>query len=231
MKHHQGLLKRLSIAVLVDNKLTVDEQGYETHQPLDTIEIEKISQLVKNAIGYQAERGDSVNVVNTAFARIPQAYSSPEGHFFDQPWVWNGLKSILVVMIALLFMLKVLKPGFLALISLRNLEKSSNLKADHSSTSTRGTKGLTLLKWLDPKAILALIRHEHPQVQAIILSHAQSEHAAWVLSQLDEKARLELTRRISQLGEIHPLALQEIELLLEKYLSGPRETSEKGLAT
>ncbi|RST51055.1 flagellar basal-body MS-ring/collar protein FliF [Variovorax sp. MHTC-1] len=65
-----GAIKRLSVAVVVNNREGAD--GKAAARALTPPEIEQIRNLVKEAMGYSQERGDSLNVVNSAFAREGQ---------------------------------------------------------------------------------------------------------------------------------------------------------------
>ena len=65
-----GTVKRLSVAVLIDGTYTQDADGEYTYQPRSDDEIEKFTALVRTAVGYDAERGDTLKVVNMQFARI-----------------------------------------------------------------------------------------------------------------------------------------------------------------
>lgn len=62
-----GAVKRLSVAVMVDGTYTTGADGKTTYAPRSAQELEKITRLVQNAIGYDAERGDSVVVENLQF--------------------------------------------------------------------------------------------------------------------------------------------------------------------
>lgn len=66
-----GTIKRLSAAVVVDHRRSVDESGKATRTPLTAAEIENIQSLVREAIGFNVERGDSINVVNAPFTEVP----------------------------------------------------------------------------------------------------------------------------------------------------------------
>jgi len=63
-----GGIKRLSVAVVVNYRGSVDAQGKRTAKALTPTELEQVNNLVKEAMGFSAERGDSLNVVNSAFA-------------------------------------------------------------------------------------------------------------------------------------------------------------------
>ncbi|WP_332778036.1 flagellar basal-body MS-ring/collar protein FliF [Polaromonas sp.] len=63
-----GGIKRLSVAVVVNYRGTLSAQGKRAPQALSAAELEQIKNLVKEAMGYSRERGDSLNVVNSPFA-------------------------------------------------------------------------------------------------------------------------------------------------------------------
>jgi flagellar M-ring protein FliF len=62
-----GNIKRLTAAVVVNHRRTVDEEGKVTFAPLDPKEVEQIQSLVREAIGFTKDRGDALNVVNAPF--------------------------------------------------------------------------------------------------------------------------------------------------------------------
>jgi len=63
-----GGIKRLSVAVVVNYKKEVGKDGKVTMKPLSDAEKAQISDLVKEAMGFNKDRGDSLNVVNSPFA-------------------------------------------------------------------------------------------------------------------------------------------------------------------
>ena len=81
-------------------------------------------------------------------------------------------------------------------------------------------KGLETLKWMEPRAIAELIRLEHPQIIAIVLSYLESDHAAEVLSALPENMRTDVVIRVATLDGIQPSALHELDETLEKQFAG-----------
>ena len=84
----------------------------------------------------------------------------------------------------------------------------------------RNSKGLEQLKWMDPRAIAELIRLEHPQIIAIVLSFLDPDQAAGVLSEFPERVRSDVIMRVASLDGIQPAALQELDEILEKQFSG-----------
>jgi flagellar M-ring protein FliF len=79
LEQPMGGIKRLSVAVVVNYLRVVDAKGHATMQPVTADKLAQVNQLVKDAMGFDAQRGDSVNVVNSPFttALDPNA---------DLPW-------------------------------------------------------------------------------------------------------------------------------------------------
>ncbi len=84
----------------------------------------------------------------------------------------------------------------------------------------RDSKGIDQLKWMDTRAIADLVRLEHPQIVAIILSLLDADQSAAVLSLLPENMRSDLLMRIATLEGIQPAALRELDEMMEKQLTG-----------
>ncbi len=84
----------------------------------------------------------------------------------------------------------------------------------------RNSRGLETLKWMEPKAVAEMLRFEHPQIVAIVLSYLESDQAAEVLTALPEMLRSDIVMRIAMLEGIHPSALNELDEVLEKQFTG-----------
>ncbi|MDD5580806.1 MAG: flagellar motor switch protein FliG [Methylobacter sp.] len=82
------------------------------------------------------------------------------------------------------------------------------------------TKGIEQLKWLDTRSIADMIRLEHPQIIATILSLLDSEQAAEVIMFLPENMRSDLLMRIATMKGMQPNALRELDHIMEKQLTG-----------
>lgn len=93
----------------------------------------------------------------------------------------------------------------------------------------RNTKGLEALKWMDARAVADIIRLEHPQIMAIVLSYLDSDHAAEVLAQLPPRVRPDVLMRIATLDGIPPSALQELDEVLERQFSGNANVKSSGM--
>ena len=84
----------------------------------------------------------------------------------------------------------------------------------------RQSKGLEALKWMEPRSIAEVIRLEHPQIIAIVLSYLEADQAGQVISHLAENSRADIMMRIASLETIQPAALFELDEILEKQFSG-----------
>jgi flagellar motor switch protein FliG len=84
----------------------------------------------------------------------------------------------------------------------------------------RNSKGLEALKWMEPRAVAEIIRLEHPQIIAIVLSYLDADHAAEVLTFLPERTQPDIIMRIATLDGIQPNALQELDDILERQFAG-----------
>lgn len=91
------------------------------------------------------------------------------------------------------------------------------------------TKGLESLKWMDPRSVVELIRFEHPQIIAIVLSYLDSDHAAQVLGMLPENTRSDLMMRIATMEGVQPAAMQELNDMLELQLRGGTQGQNSGM--
>jgi len=114
-----GGIKRLSVAVVVNHVPSVDAGGKPTMRPLSEDEKLKITNLVKEAMGFNEQRGDSLNVVNTPFANVepepvvePPVWKRPE--VLDMAMV--GGKYLLGAIVLLYLYFSVLKPLFLRVL-------------------------------------------------------------------------------------------------------------------
>jgi flagellar motor switch protein FliG len=83
----------------------------------------------------------------------------------------------------------------------------------------QGTKGLEILRWMDARSIADMIRAEHPQVIAIILSVLEYDVAADVLAYLPPDQRPEVVQRVASLETVQPSAMEELEAIMKMQFS------------
>jgi len=104
VKHELGTLQRLSVAVVVNYR---EKDGEAV--PLDPADMEKIDALVRQAMGYSAERGDSLSVVNSAFTETAPQIPAWENPAY-QGYAMQLLKILLFLVAAVFLWRSVLKP-------------------------------------------------------------------------------------------------------------------------
>jgi flagellar M-ring protein FliF len=106
-----GSLIRLSVAVIIDYKKTLNDKGEILRVEHTPEEIEQIKNLVKDTIGFNVVRGDSVNIMNAQFS-LPEAMEAlPELPIWQQPWVWDIAKQVLGGLFVLFLVFGILKPA------------------------------------------------------------------------------------------------------------------------
>ncbi|MES9958523.1 MAG: flagellar basal-body MS-ring/collar protein FliF [Sedimenticola sp.] len=105
-----GNLRRLSVAVVVDDKSVVGDDGAVSRVERTPEEISRLTQLVRDSIGFNAQRGDSVQVLNVSFLAPPTPEPLPEVPIWEQAWVWDLAKQVGGVILVLVLILFVLRP-------------------------------------------------------------------------------------------------------------------------
>ncbi len=108
-KHEKGRVQRLTVAVAVDDIKRIDPKtGEVSYQPWPAEELQRLTILVRDAVGFSAARGDSVNVINTPFAQA-EGLAHEEIPVWQQEWFWNAVKYGLGFLIALVLILGLLQ--------------------------------------------------------------------------------------------------------------------------
>ena len=109
-KQQQGRVNRLSVAVVIDDKVNVNPANGEINQvPWTTDQLARFTRLVQDAVGFDASRGDSVSVINVPFS-TERAEVIADIPFYSQPWFWDVLKQVLGVLFILVLVFGVLRP-------------------------------------------------------------------------------------------------------------------------
>jgi len=103
-----GRLARLSIAVLVDNKPVGTDPNKSV--PFTQQELQHLTDLTKNAIGFDEKRGDSVSVINQPFHQNPADEKLPQEPFWQRPGMMDLIKQGVGVLIALIVAFVFLRP-------------------------------------------------------------------------------------------------------------------------
>lgn len=172
-----GGIRRLSVAVVVNHRKVTDEKGAASMQPLAEAEKAQIMDLVKEAMGFNRERGDTLNVVNSAFTDIEKE-PVPDLPLWQQPEMIELAKEIaknvLIGALILYLVLGVLRPMLkrmsqppapAAQLLTENMEDQdvqSTPALKQASQLSLQEQNLTLARKLakdDPKVVASVVKH------------------------------------------------------------------------
>jgi flagellar M-ring protein FliF len=111
IKETGGVVERLSVAVVLNNRSQLGEDGVTMESTaLAPEEITRIENLVKEAVGFSDARGDTVIITNTAFFVPEEVILEPLGFLDGNPWVWDAGKMLGGFIAILLLIFMVLRP-------------------------------------------------------------------------------------------------------------------------
>ncbi len=115
-----GNVRRLNAAVVVNHRAATDAKGKVSTAPLSDKEIEQLTALVQQGIGFNAERGDVVKIVNAPF-RVEVPVATEETPLWKQPWLIELLRSAMaplaLALVALVIVFKLIKPALAAVMA------------------------------------------------------------------------------------------------------------------
>ena len=113
-----GQIKRINAAVVVNNKVTTDDKGKVTSTPLTEAQIEKMTALVRETVGFNKDRGDSVNLMNAAFAS--EKIEIPDLPLWKQPELLDTVRSFAwpvgTLLLAAMVLMGMVRPAMQAVL-------------------------------------------------------------------------------------------------------------------
>lgn len=115
-----GMIQRLSVAVIVNNRKITDSRGKVSYTPLSNTEKIQINNLVKDAVGFDPKRGDSLNVQNVAF-KVEKEVPVEPVPLWKQPEMIELakllIKYLIIAVVMLIVVFKIIKPAFSPLLT------------------------------------------------------------------------------------------------------------------
>ncbi|HZM43835.1 MAG TPA: flagellar basal-body MS-ring/collar protein FliF [Burkholderiales bacterium] len=165
-KQEVGRVKRLAVAVVVNHKSRTDAKGKVTQVALSAAEVEKLTTLVKEVVGYSKERGDTVSVMNSAFT-TPEKEVIAEVPLWKQPGTIDLAKDIgknvLVGAVLLFVVLFVLRPLLKTVAAARPAPQPLPSPADtpqlaQSGAIENGVERARRLAREDPKVVANVVK-------------------------------------------------------------------------
>lgn len=132
MVRETGEVRRLSVAVLVDGTYTEDADGNRVYTPRSDTELDQIAALVRSAIGFDAQRGDTLEVVNMQFAEIEVVDEPFDDSLFgfDKDKLLDAAEIITVAIMVILVVLLVLQPMVGRLLASEGVSEEDEAEAD-----------------------------------------------------------------------------------------------------
>ena len=122
----KSVINRITVAIVVDDKNIINEAGETVTAPLESEDFALIRGIVRDAIGFNEERGDSVTVYNSSFLPQETLEEPPAIPIWKQPWLINVIKQVFAGIAVLIILFMVVRPAM------------KTLQNKHSSISTGG---------------------------------------------------------------------------------------------
>jgi len=124
-----GQLRRLTVAVVVDDRKTPGPDGKIKNEPYTQDDIDRFTDLVKQAVGFDTARGDQVTVTNVAFKTPDALEALPEPPLWEQAWFITLMKQLAAVLAILFLIFGVLRPTMRRLVGRSEEEIKAELMA------------------------------------------------------------------------------------------------------
>ncbi len=128
-RHQMGRVKRLSVAVVVDDFLAAGTSAEAGKTAWSQQDLDRLTILVRDAVGFSALRGDSVNVLNSPFA-APEEFVDEEIPIWQQEWVWDIARKAAAGLFVLLLVFGLLRPILNNLAAASQKEKKDENNPD-----------------------------------------------------------------------------------------------------
>jgi len=109
IKNSVGNIHRLSVAVVLDDKTSLDDKGQIVRQPIAEEELLRYRRLVSDAVGLDDARGDTLSVVNASFVTAPEEVVEA-APIWQETWFWNLVKQVLAGLAVLFIIFGVIRP-------------------------------------------------------------------------------------------------------------------------
>ncbi|MDP2097854.1 MAG: flagellar basal-body MS-ring/collar protein FliF [Methylococcales bacterium] len=136
-----GGLRRLSVAVVVDDRRIVQDDGAIKVQSYSQEDVNRFTDLIKQAVGFDSSRGDQVTVTNATF-RIDDAIEAlPELPVWEQGWFLDIMKQAVAVLAVLFLLFGVLRPTMRGLVA-RDLEEKKALALAEAEAKAAAMGGM-----------------------------------------------------------------------------------------
>jgi flagellar M-ring protein FliF len=192
-----GRVNRISVAVLVDGAYTKNEKGELVYKERSKDELDRISALVRSAIGFEQKRGDQVEVVNLKFAEGPQAapIQEPAGFLgalqFTKDDIMYVIELGVMMLLGLVVLFMVVRPLVKRVLASEELAALTNAVTAPPDDAVPAVAGPGAPGGLLPNATSHMI--DVAQVQGQV--HAQSMHRVGELAERNPNETVAIVRQ------------------------------------
>ena len=107
----KSLINRITVAIVVDDKDVINESGETVKTPLASEDFALIRGIVRDAIGFNQERGDSITVYNSSFLPEETIAEPPTVPIWKQPWLLSIIKQVFAGIAVLIILFMVVRPA------------------------------------------------------------------------------------------------------------------------
>jgi flagellar M-ring protein FliF len=177
-----GTVRRLTVAVLIGDRTITGPDGKVTQVPLSAQDLTRVTQLVRDAVGFDATRGDSVSVVTESLdtGSAPAA----QGNFqaaplWQSPFAWSLLRIVAGLVVVLVLVLSVLRPLVRTLITPMRLAPAGTPALP--AAGPNGSAGTAALPSGQREAAVTALTHDQQLAQARTLVNQDPKRVAQVV--------------------------------------------------
>lgn len=194
-----GQIKRLSVAVLVDGKYIENDDGDKVWQPRAADELAQLETLVKSAVGFNEQRGDSVEIVNMQFVKL-EPLEFDDGSLFlgISKEEFMQLAEILVLaVVGLLVILLVVRP-----VLTRLFESMPTALAGGQAGALGDQEGVALAQLTGPEAtadMAELLEEDEEELEDESLLDQMID-----INQVEGRVRASSLKQIGEIVDKHP---------------------------
>jgi flagellar M-ring protein FliF len=199
--HEQAQIKRISLAVLVDGMESKAADGTASWQPRAQEELDRISKLVKTAIGFDAKRGDQVEVVSMRFAAAAEALPAEKKGILtmlDRGDLVHVAQTLLIGLVAVSVLLLVVRPMVVRLTTL----PQGALGADGAAARALGAPAAGAS--LPGAPSLPLLTGPAADRAAAVTNALINDESMVNIANIEGQLRASSIRRLSDLVDKHP---------------------------
>jgi len=210
-----GMVRRISVAVLVDGLYIPGTDGQRAYQPRSPEEIEQLKTLVRSAIGFDAKRGDTVEVVNLRFTGIEEPINpdAPILLGMTKADLFRVVETLVLAIVAVLVILLVIRP-----LVMRAMDAAKEGGAHHGmlTDQSMGGFGMAGIGGMGPNGVPLLAGQSGGMDQlgyngpggsgtgTALATTGESEETMIDLGQVEGRVRASSIKKIGEIVDKHP---------------------------